>query len=248
MLRDSGQLGEEELTLKQVFAAHWQDESWHEVLRLITGMIDSKFAGEIIKFLIEKEDKSRKFGNLLIAAKCLSEVRNRTAIEDISTKLLNEMKIVVETQYKKELGEDFLYTIASVWKEISTTFDWLKKQVKNHSNYLIRANALQAIAKVFKNDFVLQLLKDSAQFDKTATVRKIAVDNILKIWINDDNILPFILNIAQNEQKFLVISSILNSLIHNKDKTTAFLVLKTCLIYNNYLDVFVGAFNELIRN
>ncbi len=71
--------------LKQVFGTHWQDESWHEVLRLITGMIDSKFAGEIIEFLIEEEDKSGEYGNLLMTAKCLLEVRNRTAIEGIST-------------------------------------------------------------------------------------------------------------------------------------------------------------------
>jgi predicted NACHT family NTPase len=43
---------EEGLTLEElkneVFGKHWQDESWHEVLRLITGMIDTSFAGEII--------------------------------------------------------------------------------------------------------------------------------------------------------------------------------------------------------
>ena len=39
--------------LKELFSAHWQDESWYEVLRLITGMVDSKFAGEIIEFLMQ---------------------------------------------------------------------------------------------------------------------------------------------------------------------------------------------------
>jgi predicted NACHT family NTPase len=39
---------------KEVFGKHWQDESWHEVLRLIAGMIDVKFAGEIIEYLMEK--------------------------------------------------------------------------------------------------------------------------------------------------------------------------------------------------
>jgi GTPase SAR1 family protein len=38
----------------EVFGQHWQDETWHEVLRLICGMIDAKFAGELIEFLIEK--------------------------------------------------------------------------------------------------------------------------------------------------------------------------------------------------
>ena len=37
----------------EVFGKHWQDESWHEVLRLIAGMLNEKFAGEIIDYLIE---------------------------------------------------------------------------------------------------------------------------------------------------------------------------------------------------
>ena len=36
----------------EVFGKHCQDESWHEVLRLIAGMLDAKFVGEIIEYLI----------------------------------------------------------------------------------------------------------------------------------------------------------------------------------------------------
>lgn len=47
-----------ELTLEElkhgVFGAHWGDRSWHEVLRLICGMIDVKFAGEIINRLSDE--------------------------------------------------------------------------------------------------------------------------------------------------------------------------------------------------
>jgi len=39
----------------EVFGQHWQDETWHEVLKLICGAIDPKFAGELIEFLIEQE-------------------------------------------------------------------------------------------------------------------------------------------------------------------------------------------------
>ncbi len=37
----------------EVFGKHWQDKTWHEVLRLIAGMIEPKFVGEIIDYLIE---------------------------------------------------------------------------------------------------------------------------------------------------------------------------------------------------
>ena len=34
--------------LKEAFETHWQDEKWHEVLRLIAGMIDAKQAEELL--------------------------------------------------------------------------------------------------------------------------------------------------------------------------------------------------------
>ena len=43
-----------ELTIEQlktdVYGKHWEDQSWHEVLRLICGMVDEKWAGEIIVY------------------------------------------------------------------------------------------------------------------------------------------------------------------------------------------------------
>jgi predicted NACHT family NTPase len=47
-----------ELTVEQlksdVYCKHWENQSWHEVLRLICGMIDEKWSGEIIDHLIKK--------------------------------------------------------------------------------------------------------------------------------------------------------------------------------------------------
>lgn len=40
--------------LKKVFKEHWGDKSWHEVLRLICGMIDEKFAEILICYLMQE--------------------------------------------------------------------------------------------------------------------------------------------------------------------------------------------------
>ena len=48
-----------EQLINDVFGQHWQDESWHEVLRLISGMIEPRFVADIIDFLLEqKVDKN----------------------------------------------------------------------------------------------------------------------------------------------------------------------------------------------
>lgn len=95
--------------LKGIFDEHWQDESWHEVLRLICGMIDEKFAGELIDYLInfhksitipkytewgeeffEKVDyaKEVRYSEINFAIECMTELKNLDIIRDISAKLL----------------------------------------------------------------------------------------------------------------------------------------------------------------
>ena len=73
------------LTLEQlkndVFGLHWKDETWHEVLRLIAGMVGEKQAEELILFLMEQDGRNDKLANLMLAGGCLSEVRNRRAIQ-----------------------------------------------------------------------------------------------------------------------------------------------------------------------
>ena len=60
--------------------SYWKDETWHEVLRLIAGMVGEKQAERLILFLMEQDGRNHKLANLMLAAGCLSEVRNRRAI------------------------------------------------------------------------------------------------------------------------------------------------------------------------
>ncbi|MEB3191837.1 MAG: NACHT domain-containing protein, partial [Snowella sp.] len=52
-----------EQLINEVFGRHWQDESWHEVLRLICGMIEPKFVAQIIDFLLEQKIDRSQFLN-----------------------------------------------------------------------------------------------------------------------------------------------------------------------------------------
>jgi hypothetical protein len=77
--------------LKKVFGEHFDDQSWHEVLRLIAGMIEPQFSGQIISYLSvsvgEKDnitiEANAKGGDdieygvrgLSLALKCLAEIK-----------------------------------------------------------------------------------------------------------------------------------------------------------------------------
>ncbi|MGF1568470.1 MAG: NACHT domain-containing protein [Nodosilinea sp.] len=44
----------------EVFGQHWQDKTWHEVLRLICGMISVEFANKLIDFLLNLFESNKK--------------------------------------------------------------------------------------------------------------------------------------------------------------------------------------------
>jgi len=110
-----------ELTLDQlrndVFGRHWEDQSWHEILRLISGMVDEKWTGDIINFLVTvtpqilKSNKaSIELQRLILASQCLSEVRNISAITNTANqiieevcKLADEVLITSRHKYRHEL-------------------------------------------------------------------------------------------------------------------------------------------------
>jgi hypothetical protein len=81
---------------QQVFAAHWADPSWREVLRLIAGRIAGRFAGEIIRFLARDayQPWPQRFGdrpprNIALAVQCLGEVHSPGVVRKDAEELLH---------------------------------------------------------------------------------------------------------------------------------------------------------------
>ncbi|NJL10682.1 MAG: NACHT domain-containing protein [Calothrix sp. SM1_7_51] len=94
MFEKEQSLSKEQLK-EDIFGQHWHDETWHEVLRLIAGLIDPKFTGEIIDYLIAQQGEQEEFRNIFLAAKCLQEVRNRAVIDESVERLLYQLKVLV---------------------------------------------------------------------------------------------------------------------------------------------------------
>ncbi|MFN6385251.1 MAG: NACHT domain-containing protein [Pseudanabaena sp.] len=219
---------EQTLTIEQlihdVFGNHWQDESWHEVLRLISGMIEPRFVAVIIDFLLEqKVDKSaflehdfwlKKEGlsNLLLAADCFIEVRNRILIAATSSKLLKALQREAEQEYpyefNSELAISLISNIASTWQDSSEILGWLKKCLKLNLGSYIPESAVQEIAKGWNDDSdTLPLLKDRALNDQSENVRRAAVQEIAKGWNDDSDTLPLLKDRALNDQNEYVRSA-----------------------------------------
>jgi len=210
-----------EQLITEVFGKHWQDESWHEVLRLIAGLIDAKFVGQIIEYLIEQKIDKRKFLgqglrkegvlNLLLAASCFAEVRNKAAIAPIADRMQTVLKQEVEQEYcplVSEVASAMLSAIATVGQNTLQTLNWLKSCLKYGSSSYLPESAVQAIAQNWKDyPDTLSLLQKWAQFDKNEFVRSAAVGEIARGWKNEPDTLPLLQQKAQSDKSGIVRSA-----------------------------------------
>jgi len=139
----------QEMTLEQlkqdVYGAHWEDQSWHEPLRLICGMIDGTKAGEIIDYLANKvyrpwpdEFGDRPPWNIALAVQCLGEVRNLNTVAEPAGRLLRvvcslldqAMETLDLTLYSFLPGQIMptVQVIGPNWPRRELLADWLEKR------------------------------------------------------------------------------------------------------------------------
>ncbi|MGL5835519.1 MAG: NACHT domain-containing protein, partial [Waterburya sp.] len=215
------QLEAQKITIEQikteVFGNHWQDESWHEVLRLIAGMIlEPKNVGEIIEYLLAQNGESANFANLFLAADCLAEVRNRKPITGIADKLLEKLKQfaqqsrqlikrIEQEDLNAKLSKKIINAIATNWKNEPNTLIWLKTCLKFDSQSYVSQSAVRAIAREWHdNPDTLPWLKQRAQSDGNEYVRSIAVQELARGWHDDPDTLPILKQHAQSDGNSVV--------------------------------------------
>ncbi len=197
----------------EVFGKHWQDESWHEVLRLIVGLVESSFGGEIIEYLRSQSGESEKFANVFLAADCLSEVRNRSLIAATDSELLNEIKGLTkydlpysyeeygdEADLVRKIRVKAVNGIAINWQDDLNTLPWLKEWVTNDDDSSVRLAAVIAIAEGWKdNPDTLPLLKEWVTNDDDSSVLYDAVKAIAQGWKDNPDTLPLLKERVTND-------------------------------------------------
>ena len=162
--------------LIQVYREHWRDESWHEVLCLMAGMLDAKFIGKILEYLIGEDGEAEGFSNLFLAARCLDEVKNRNDIADVAGQLCDEVKKLARyrniTNTTSRLYEPLVNQIrtkavaavAKTWKDDPETLPWLQQCARKDDNWDVQIVVVQELARGWKdNPETLTILKKCAQ-------------------------------------------------------------------------------------
>ncbi|BAY15177.1 hypothetical protein NIES21_09920 [Anabaenopsis circularis NIES-21] len=185
----------------EVFGKHWDDETWHEVLLLIAGMIEPEDVGEILDYLIEQDGEEKKFINLFLAAKCLVEVRHRSKIRKVANELLNQLKDLIkydlwyyyrptydykETQLVREIRTQTVTTIAISWQDDTTKTLLQELANAKDDDSDVRRTAVAELAQAFKDDSTKSILQELANAkDDDSDVRRTAVAELAQAFKDD---------------------------------------------------------------
>jgi predicted NACHT family NTPase len=246
----------------EVFGKHWHDESWHEVLRLIAGLIEVKFVGDIIEHLIAENGEAEKFNNLFLAAKCLTEVKNANIIASTANNLLNNIKNLtkydlpyfyedhdIEIVIVNEIRTKAVTAVATTWVEESQTKMWLKSCIQTDDDSSVRYVAVQELVRGWKDDpNTLPILKNRIQTDDDSSVRYVAVQELVRGWKDDPNTLPFLKNRIQTDDDSSVRHTAVQELIQGwKDDPNTLPFLKNCIQTDDDSSVRYVAVQELVR-
>jgi HEAT repeat protein len=192
----------------QVFAPHWRDESWHEVLRLIAGMDDQlpvEHIAKIIDFLLEEKDASYEFHNIFLAANCCLEVRNPRSLGQSRIRVTDALLRLVrfdfpyfydvddeETQRRDEIRDKAVRALANP-QLIDQAHSWIKERSQSDKDWVVRLVAVYELVRGWKDDpDTLPLLKDRAVKDDDGDVRYVAVHELVRGWKHDPDTLPLL--------------------------------------------------------
>jgi hypothetical protein len=248
----------------EVFAPHWQDETWHEVLRLISGMIDAKFVAEMIDYLLEQKidqsaflDSSSRLKNdglinVLLAANCLIEVRNKHDINPTCVRMMKELQRVIKQErihrLSREAAVSLTSLIAIIGQDNLRTLQWLQGCLQSSFEFYVPESALQAIAQVWKNNpDTLSWLKVCALFHDNWNVRVGAIQALAEEWNYDTEALLIFKRCVLHDLDTLVrFESIVALSQWGKDAETL-LVLKKCVEHEEYFESIELAMDTIIQ-
>jgi hypothetical protein len=151
--------------LENEIFGHWEDETWHEVLCLLAGMISAKFAEQTIQWLMTQPDPNSTRHHIFLALRCLSEIRNRTMTGQTEIQLRRIAKNLsifqppfpappwtVEGQEVSELRTRALRLISAVWPDMEDNCRWFKHVALSDDSWDVPEVAVRLLSQGCRDD------------------------------------------------------------------------------------------------
>ncbi|RZM82453.1 NACHT domain-containing protein [Leptolyngbya iicbica LK] len=235
----------------QTFGAHWQEESWQEVLRLIAGMLNVTFAEEIIQFLLDRDDRSEDYKYLFLAAECLTEIRKPNALENINKLLLDSLRALLSVEGTYGVRTKAVEVIAHTWTD-ANTLQWLKSLSVSDGwddNWDVRRASIQAVAKIWHTEVSIQSwLEKNLLHDLDWNVRDEAIESLVPLLDKSRNLKTRLGVIVESDDDEDVRSAAVQALAQGwKDDPNTLPWLKTCAQSDEHYAVRSAAVQALAK-
>lgn len=190
----------DETDLLELFTTRWNDPAWHEVLRHITGMLDTEFAKMVIEHLLTLNPlwRTRKRSlphHIVLALQCLSEVHRTGSLGDANRRVMEALTEAIEIasirqqSYENDLvrllESSVLPTLGSInpyWAGREVYQTWF---AEHHRSLTLQAEHWYTDTLVLATRIAVQLSDDSSELraalieqassDSTPAVRKAAI-------------------------------------------------------------------------
>jgi len=184
-----------------VFETHFADETWHETLCLICGMLVPKLAGEVIEHLMVVPNSDGRFQNILLAARCFAEVRNKGEVQETGQKLRAALQKVVESplperpkKVRRVENSVFPYTEADIERFVQEA----KAQGELYNRVrTARPKVLAALGATWRDDTTLKWLKELLEsITIDASLRDAALRQLTDNWGELESTFQFIYSLA----------------------------------------------------
>jgi Trp operon repressor len=234
----------------EVFGQRWQDETWHEVLQLICGMVSEKFVLELIDYLMCREESNDNSMHLLIASKCFVELKNQSEAQQTYLKLLNQIFAKRRTFswstgnttngatvpiFRSDVSQALLISL-EFWRNQAETISWLEENVQTciqsdvYESGDAGAVVVQKLARVKTGDpETIVFLKSCIESSKNYIVRATALCELIQQQEHDSNMLSILGEYALfNEEHFVRWISIYELTRIWQQNTEVFEILCTC--------------------
>jgi hypothetical protein len=191
------------INLENIFIRYWGQDSRHESLRLICGILDVKIALKLVALLmnqlVDRADYVDKnfatksaIKHLWLARECLAWLMKpdiiTLLIQDIDQELKEKLKEEIQKsdiQLNLEAAKILTDSIAKHYPNESDTLGWLKKMAIENGNKFVRSAAVQSIAEYYhykNDDDILRKLQEVATQDSDQLPRRDAIRSIAEYY------------------------------------------------------------------
>jgi HEAT repeat protein len=205
-----------------IFLTHYQDAAWHEVLRLICGMIQPRFAGRLIDTIVpDRRTAFEETDHLILAIQCLAEVAYLNEIAEVAQRVLEAVcgwfegtrRWMVNNPDEKEQNFEenavpAVEFIGKSWPERERFLPWLSEPTKETSRSGVYAFGRTVAALWGDNAKTKEAL---IALSETENYR-MAFDALARCFSEQEDILLLFKHIVTNDQEQFRRAAAVNSL------------------------------------